>query len=120
MAEFNFCDASISSEALLLAQINNENGRGKTKMIAVEPTDDNYFDCVPDAITKEQWLKLVTGMDGCDEPAIRVGIHTDCACGERLTNCTTNGITDFQTFAWSVTGKDGDGNAYWRLCIDGL
>lgn len=103
---------------LLAALMNNDGGLGQVKMMEVEPTEESYFGCNARPVSVPELIRLVTGFDDCDEPAIRFGRHTG-ACGNPFSTCVNNNTT-LQSVFMAMIGKTATGEAYIRMNIQDL
>lgn len=120
LGDINPCNYinSIPLEMLIASMVSYQNNLGKLNMIQVDPTNEDYFPCGSMPVPFDQVIRLVTGINDCNEPAIRYGAYSD-SCGNSWVDCANNTM-DKSMIGMALVGKSADGTAFLRLNIQAL
>lgn len=91
---------------------------GEVRMIETDATADNYFECGAIPPTFDEIMMLLSDLNSDGDPAIRVAFHS-CDPGSSFVNCSNQSM-DITSGYYSMIGKDSNGKAYLKICLESL
>jgi hypothetical protein len=117
------CDnKDLPTEAIFGSIIQTTDDGNSMRMVEVDTTGSvKYYDCdtIDVGLSLEDVFRPLIGLNGNNEPALRIGLNTDCTPDTDAVNCNTKDETMLSLLRSMVHVTPG-GEQFLLVCLDTL